>query len=249
MKDITDQSALARWRRAGGGVLTSMLVYLFLGPLAALLIVALLVIHEFGHYTALQRLGYRPVALLLYPLRGGAVRVAGIDEWSGHSSVVALWGPLAAITTIQWMLLVGHVSWWTLPVRWSIDVACCVALMQNVLNLIPFTRSDGARILAVLPRRGWLLLLPLLTLSVLAGEHVHPRGAFIVTACTAVLAGGWATWLRWRQPLAPPRVVLPGHGRTIVAGTYAVLLFISIAELLSLILVLPLGAFMPRWGI
>jgi hypothetical protein len=228
-------------KRACISVLASLGVYAYLGIGSAILIVALILVHEAGHYWALRRLGYRPVAVRLRPFSGGSVVVAGIDETRIESAFVALAGPLFAM--LGALVVVGGAPWWemilgTPGLDHAARVAATVCLVQNILNLLPITRSDGARVLRVLPVLGsGGACVALGLLAVMRGHGV--AGAVLLACAAAVTLVG----TRLSPPARAPKLAL-----CTLAATYGLLWLVGIGALSALLPALPLSTWTSLGG-
>lgn len=108
-------------------------------------LLAVLIVHELGHFLLMKRFGYRNVRMLFVPLMGAFVH-GGKDEYKQKQSIlVILAGPLPGIAIAAALWLLGFQ--WEIP--WMIDVAF-LSFMLNVINLLPILPMDGGRLLNVL---------------------------------------------------------------------------------------------------
>jgi hypothetical protein len=228
-------------KRACISVLASLGVYAYLGVGSAIMIVALILVHEAGHYWALRRLGYQPVAVRLRPFSGGSVVVAGIDEAGIESAFVALAGPLFAM--LGALIVVAGVPLWTMilgtpGLDHAARVAATVCLVQNVLNLLPITRSDGARLLRVLPLLGIGGACVALGLLAVMRGHGAVGAGILACAAAVTLAGA-----RRSTSARAPKLAL-----CILAATYGLLWLVGIGTLSALLPSLPLATWTSLGG-
>lgn len=128
-------------------ILFAMTFLWFFGDQAIFLIelIAVLLIHELGHYLMMKLFGYEDVRMLFVPLMGAFVHGQKEEYRQRQSIVVILAGPLPGI-------VVGCVLWYfgvTRNSEWMVDSAF-LFWMLNVINLLPLLPLDGGRLLSVL---------------------------------------------------------------------------------------------------
>jgi Zn-dependent protease len=145
--------ALSAWAMKGGEM----------DEKAILGVLAVLMVHELGHFLAMWIFGYRNLGILFIPFFG-AVAVSGkkpdVPAWKEIAVVLA--GPVpgliagvAAIYFDYW----GH-AWLNWP--------ACFSVILNALNLLPVLPMDGGHLLRLAIRARWPRLQALLqTLSAL----------------------------------------------------------------------------------
>lgn len=144
---------IARLRAAKSGGLQKLLVlagsfalFVALGVLGSnpvewlLIIVAVIVIHEAGHYIGMRLFGYRDVRMFFIPLFGAAVsgRSGNVAGWK--RAVVALLGPMpgiflgaaCALLAVPEKPMLLHFAW--------------AFLLLNGTNLLPIYPLDGGRL-------------------------------------------------------------------------------------------------------
>jgi Zn-dependent protease len=187
------------WALISTALLAGLLWWL-MGWVYALAGIVGLLVHEYGHVLAMNRLGMGPARIYIIPFLGGAARGArgAASEWIGV--LVSLAGPafglIAAIPFFAVWAATGDPIW--------LHGAWFVALI-NLLNLAPAPPLDGSKALGpVLARIHPLLekaaLLGVGALIVLWGLD---RGAYILAL---FLALGVFSHLRrgaWRPDTAP----------------------------------------------
>jgi len=108
-------------------------------------ILAVLLLHEGGHFIMMKLFGYENVRMLFVPLMGAFVHGTKKHYSQRQSLLVILAGPFPGI--------VLGVVFWLLGEQWNMAWMGELALMSfflNVINLLPFQPLDGGKILQVL---------------------------------------------------------------------------------------------------
>ncbi|MDY0745089.1 site-2 protease family protein [Paucibacter sp. R3-3] len=143
---------------SGGTMLLSLLVYAAIyGWRYAAGFIALLFVHEMGHYLAARHKGL-PVGLPTFiPFVGAWIELKQMPHDAQTEAFVGLGGPLLGT--------VGATLCYLLARNWDADWLLAVSyagFFLNLFNLIPLSPFDGGRITAVLSPRIWLLGVPVL---------------------------------------------------------------------------------------
>jgi Zn-dependent protease len=143
-------------------------------------IVAMLFIHEMGHYVAARQRGLRVGLPMFVPFAFAWVKLEDLPHDAETEAHVALAGPmLGTVGAIAaYFLAHNQDSGWLLAVAYT-------GFFINLINMIPLPPLDGGRITAVLSPRIWLLGVPiigallwwhfsmiLLLVAILAGPHL-----------------------------------------------------------------------------
>lgn len=167
----------------GGSMLVSLVVYAWVfGWRYAAGFVALLFVHEMGHYLAARQRGLNVGAPTFIPFVGAWIELKEMPHDAETEAYVGLAGPLVgtlgALACYFAARDMGHAGNWLMAVAYS-------GFFLNLFNLIPLSPLDGGRITAVLSPRIWLLGAPMLLamfwwrpspmlilLAVLAGPQV-----------------------------------------------------------------------------
>ncbi len=169
----------------------------------ALVLVAVLLLHELGHLLVMRWAGYRDLQVFFIPLFGAVAsgREEHVAAWK--KMLVLLAGPLPGIALGVAFLhgLVTH----ALPAQGWLFVITSTLLVINLFNLLPFLPLDGGRLLDLLV----FTRLPRL------------RGLFAALGAVALLVGG--VWMQ--TPLMAVLggvlvLTLPGqfrHGRMLAS--------------------------------
>ena len=143
---------------SGGTMLLSLLVYAAVyGWRYAAGFIALLFVHEMGHYIAARHKGL-PVGLPTFiPFVGAWIELKQMPHDAQTEAFVGLGGPLLGT--------VGATLCYLLARSWDLDWLLAVSyagFFLNLFNLLPLSPFDGGRITAVLSPRIWLLGVPVL---------------------------------------------------------------------------------------
>ena len=147
----------------GGTMLISVAVYAFVfGWRYAVGFVALLFVHESGHYIAAKRRGLDVGAPTFIPFVGAWIELKQMPHDAETEAYVGLGGPLLGTLGA----LVCYVFARSIDATWLLAVAYA-GFFLNLFNLIPLSPLDGGRITAVLSPRIWLLGVPMLGMAFL----------------------------------------------------------------------------------
>ena len=142
----------------GGTMLISIVVYAFIyGWRYAVGFVALLFVHESGHYIAAKRRGLDVGAPTFIPFVGAWIELKQMPHDAETEAYVGLGGPLLGTVGAIACYFVAQ----SYGVPWLLAVAYA-GFFLNLFNLIPLSPFDGGRITAVLSPRIWLLGVPVL---------------------------------------------------------------------------------------
>jgi Zn-dependent protease len=184
-------------------VTLSVLGFAFLGPIAALLVVATMLDHEFAHRFMMRKLGYNPGPVRMIPFVGAFVKAGRPLLRSSDIALIYLAGPLAGVLSAAVAVIVStHLLQ---PVfLHQIYSGAAVAVALNLFNLLPLEPLDGGLVSRVLPYQ-CLVLFPLI---VGVGLAVEPQ--FLLPFGVPIfLVTGWLTGgkvLKWRRYLVALRV-------------------------------------------
>lgn len=142
----------------GGTMLISVVVYAWIfGWKYAVGFVALLFVHEMGHYIAARQRGLPVGAPTFIPFVGAWIEMKQMPHDAETEAYVGLGGPLlgtvGALACYFWARESG--ATWLLAVSYA-------GFFLNLFNMIPLSPFDGGRITAVLSPRIWLLGVPVL---------------------------------------------------------------------------------------
>jgi Zn-dependent protease len=174
--------------------------------------VALLFLHELGHYIQLRREGVRPSGMVFIPFLGAAVGARSLGGSALAEARVGLAGPiLGSLATAA-----------LVPIAVATDSDFWRALaftgfFLNLFNLLPVVPLDGGRAMAAMAPWMWFVGFGAIIVLVI----LWPNPILILIA----LLGGYETYRRWRQRKQGEEgnedyySVRPAH-RLLVAGVY-----------------------------
>ncbi|MBO9687719.1 site-2 protease family protein [Roseateles chitosanitabidus] len=143
---------------SGGTMLLSVLVYAWIfGWRYAVGFIALLFVHEMGHFIAARQKGLNVGLPTFIPFVGAWVELKQMPHDAQTEAYVGLGGPLLGT--------VGATVCYLLARSWDLDWLLAVSyagFFLNLFNLIPLSPFDGGRITAVLSPRIWFAGVPVL---------------------------------------------------------------------------------------
>jgi Zn-dependent protease len=143
-------------------------------------VVAMLFLHEMGHYVAARQRGLKVRLPMFIPFAFAWTTLEDTPHDAETEAYIGLAGPmLGTVAAIgAYFLARSHDASWLLAVSYT-------GFFINLVNMIPLPPLDGGRITAVLSPRIWLLGVPiigallwwhfsviLLLIAILAGPHV-----------------------------------------------------------------------------
>jgi len=144
--------------KTGGTMLVSVVLYAFIfGWRYAAGFVALLFVHEMGHYLAARQRGLAVGAPTFIPFIGAWVELKDLPHDAETEAYVGLGGPLVGTLGALACYFVARNE----GITWLLAVAYS-GFFLNLFNMIPLSPFDGGRITAVLSPRIWLLGVPVL---------------------------------------------------------------------------------------
>ena len=148
--------------------------------------VALLFIHEMGHYIQLRREGVKPSGMVFIPFLGAAVGARSLGGSALAEARVGLAGPilgsLACLIPAGLWLATGEEFWQALAFT---------GFFLNLFNLVPVVPFDGGRAMAAMAPWMWFVGLG----AMLALLIVAPNPFVILF----LLLGAMTTWQRWKN--------------------------------------------------
>jgi Zn-dependent protease len=174
--------------------------------------VALLFLHELGHYVQLRREGVKPSGMVFIPFLGAAVGTRSLGGSALAEARVGLAGPiLGSLATAA-----------LLPIAAATDddfwrALAFTGFFLNLFNLLPVVPLDGGRAMAAMAPWMWFVGFGAIVVLVL----LWPNPILILIA----LLGGFETYRRWKQRKAGDEGnaeyyrVRPVH-RLLVAAVY-----------------------------
>lgn len=161
----------------GGTMLISVFAYaLIYGWRYAVGFVALLFVHEMGHFVAARQRGLDVGAPTFIPFVGAWIQLKEIPHDVETEAYVGIAGPF--IGTL------GALACYFFARSYDSNLLLALAyagFFLNLFNLIPLSPFDGGRITAIISPRVWLLGVPIL-IAVLAASQVMKALKFDATA-------------------------------------------------------------------
>lgn len=136
------------------------------------IVLAVVALHEGGHYLAMKLTGYRNLSVFFLPGLGGLAVGEKIDATPMEKLLVYLAGPVPGIALAGLAFWLSAAGYWSGP-AWLSEFLW-VALAINYLNLLPLVPLDGGRVMETL----------------VFVHHPRLRFAFAVLCCAALLAAG-----------------------------------------------------------
>jgi Zn-dependent protease len=148
--------------------------------------VALLLVHELGHYIQLRREGVKPTGMLFIPFLGAVVGARSLCGSAVAEARVGLAGPvlgtLGCLAVAGIYLVTGEEFWRALAFT---------GFFLNLFNLLPVVPLDGGRAMAAMAPWMWFVGFGAMVLLLL----VWPNPILLII----VLLGGYETYRRWKQ--------------------------------------------------
>ncbi len=133
--------------------ITSLALYLVLGLSifkqwqVLLLITAIVMIHEFGHFFAMKFFGYSELGIFFIPLLGAYVSGTKREVSQKQSAIILLAGPLPGIIIGMVIYLVGQEGTGHYLFGMSYTRVGLLFIILNAINLLPVYPLDGGQLL------------------------------------------------------------------------------------------------------
>jgi Zn-dependent protease len=109
------------------------------------IVLAVVALHEGGHYLAMRLTGYRNVSVFFLPGLGGLAMGEKATATPVEKLLVYLAGPVPGIALAGAAFWASGSGWWTAP-PW-LNAFLIASLVINYLNLLPIVPLDGGRVL------------------------------------------------------------------------------------------------------
>jgi Zn-dependent protease len=186
-------------------VVLAVVSYSFFGPLAAVVLVATMLDHEFAHRFMMRCLGYRPGPVHLLPFLGAFVRAGKPMLRSADIALIYLPGPLMGMVSAAGAALAAHYML-DPDLAHQVSIGAAVSVALNLFNLIPLEPLDGGLIARALPYQS-LLAFPCIVALWMARQDL---GSAQLEALLLIGIGGMtvrkvAGWRRYLDDL-PSRI-------------------------------------------
>jgi Zn-dependent protease len=177
----------AKFLATSGSMLVSVAAYsLIWGWTFAIGFVALLLVHEMGHYIQLRREGVQPSGMLFIPFLGAVVGARSLGGSAVAEARVGLAGPvlgtLGSLAVAGIYLATGDDFWRALAFT---------GFFLNLFNLLPVLPLDGGRAMAAMAPWMWFLGFG----AMVALLFIAPNPILILI----LVFGGMETYRRWKQ--------------------------------------------------
>jgi Zn-dependent protease len=162
-------------------LLVSLALFIGLGmlnnPIAfTVMLIAVLFLHELGHYMGMRIFGYRNVRMFFIPLFGAAVSGQKTDAKSYQEAIVTLLGPMPGLFVAAILFGLACVPGIDHDFRRYLIWASLLFGMINGFNLLPIFPLDGGRLLNL----------------ILFSRNRFLESGFLVLAALALLSYGAA---------------------------------------------------------
>lgn len=162
------------------GVMVLLWAVCFHSVTFAVVFLALLGVHEMGHYIVARALGMRVSTPVFTPV-GAMINMSEMPDNAYDEALMAFGGPFVGTAGALTVLLV---AWYAhLPV---VEMAAKAALFLNLFNLIPLSPLDGGRICMAIDRQLWPIGVALMVIM-FALSRTSYLGVFIF-----LLVAHWA---------------------------------------------------------
>jgi Zn-dependent protease len=177
----------AKFLATSGSMLVSVAAYaLIWGWTFAVGFVALLFVHEMGHYIQLRREGVKPSGMLFIPFLGAVVGTRSLGGSALAEARVGLAGPVlgtvGCLVTAGIYLATGNEFWKALAFT---------GFFLNLFNLLPVLPLDGGRAMAAMAPWMWFVGFG----AMIALLFIAPNPILILI----LIFGGMETYRRWKQ--------------------------------------------------
>jgi Zn-dependent protease len=147
--------------------------------------VALLFVHEMGHFIQMRREGVKPSFMLFIPFLGAAVGARSLGGNALAEARIGLAGPVLGTLGCALLLPIAAASgddFWRALIF--------TGFLLNLFNLLPVLPLDGGRAMAAMAPWMWFIGFA----AAIALVFLTPNPILILI----VLFGGMETWRRWR---------------------------------------------------
>jgi Zn-dependent protease len=148
--------------------------------------VALLFVHEMGHYVQMRREGVQPSFMLFIPFLGAAVGARSLGGNALAEARIGLAGPVLGTLGTAALIPVAEASGSDL-----LRALAFVGFFLNLFNLVPVLPLDGGRAMAAMAPWMWFVGFGAMVAMVL----VFPNPILFLV----ILFGGMETWRRWKH--------------------------------------------------
>jgi Zn-dependent protease len=106
------------------------------------MLIPILIVHEAGHWVAMNAFGYKNMRMFFIPFFGAAVSGRNLNVSGWKKAAVALMGPVPSIV-LSILLLVPAIRY---DLKWLLELSL-ISLVVNLFNLVPILPLDGGQLL------------------------------------------------------------------------------------------------------
>lgn len=177
----------------GGSMLLSVIAYSWVfGWPYAVGLVALIFVHEMGHYYAARRRGLDVGAPTFIPFVGAWVELKNLPHDAETEAYVGIAGPLAG--TLAALVCFYAARNYDSQLMLALAYA---GFFLNLFNLIPLSPFDGGRVTAVISPKLWLIGVP-----ILIGLFFYRPSPLLILMAILAAPQTWKAWksLRGQMP-------------------------------------------------
>jgi len=131
----------------GASALAVVAAWFFFGPVTGLALIAVIVIHEFGHVAAYRVIGHHDASFRLVPLLGGYAISSRPPSTQEEQVFVSIMGPAICLAPMALAILMVPISVTSFPSATGpllAFISVCGTL--NFFNLLPIWPLDGGRL-------------------------------------------------------------------------------------------------------
>jgi Zn-dependent protease len=148
--------------------------------------VALLFVHEMGHYIQMRREGVQPSFMLFIPFLGAAVGARSLGGNALAEARIGLAGPVLGVLGTAALIPVADATGSDL-----LRALAFTGFFLNLFNLVPVLPLDGGRAMAAMAPWMWFVGFA----AMIAMVFLVPNPILFLV----LLFGGMETWRRWKQ--------------------------------------------------
>ncbi|TQF72296.1 site-2 protease family protein [Pseudoalteromonas luteoviolacea] len=181
----------------------------------ALMLVACLVVHEYGHVRAMKYFGLKTKGFYLIPFVGGLAMSEGKMSTRWQNVIISLMGPAFGLFTS----ILGVVLYYATGAEIFAGVAVLSALL-NLFNLLPILPLDGGHVLKSISfsMRSWIGLLACLGGLALGLWVSYVYGLMLLAFF--IFVGSIEILLEWRMRHQTHLLPLDRYGQVVSAALY-----------------------------
>ena len=190
-----------------------------------------LLVHEYGHVLAMNRLGMGPAKIYIIPFLGGVAKSQRLPQSEWHGVLVSLAGPafglLAAIPFFALFLVTGQAMW--------LNGVFIIAFI-NLVNLAPAPPLDGSKALGPVLARIHPMLerAAMVLVGVLVVVWGVTNGSYIFAAFLALALIGHLRRGAWRPDGRPLSLGESGRSVGLFLLTTAACVGVALAALMPM---------------